>query len=328
MPDAFVAGEETALLAALAGRAAKPTVKPPYPFERGLEGAPTLVQNAETLAHLALIARFGADWFRGLGTEDEPGTALVTLSGRVARPGVYEIELGTPLSHVLEQAGGPAEPAGAFLVGGYFGGWTADQHLPLTRANGLGAGVIAVLPAGACGVHESARVARYLAGESAGQCGPCVQAWTRSPPAWSVSRPGRRDERKRLERWASRSPDAARAVTPTGPLASSPARSRSSGRGRPAPAARPVQRHRPPHPRDRGACMSRVLRIDPIACEGHGLCAELFPERVTLDDWGFPIIDDSPVPAGLERHARRAVRECPKLALRLEQQRARARTAR
>ncbi len=74
--------------------------------------------------------------------------------------------------------------------------------------------------------------------------------------------------------------------------------------------------------------MSRVLRVDPIACGGHGLCAELFPERVTLDDWGFPIIDDSPVPAGLERHARRAVRECPKLALRLEQQRARARAAR
>lgn len=74
--------------------------------------------------------------------------------------------------------------------------------------------------------------------------------------------------------------------------------------------------------------MSRVLRVDPIACEGHGLCAELFPERVTLDDWGFPIIDASPVPAGLERHARRAVRECPKLALRLDSQRARARAAR
>ncbi len=202
VPDAFVAGEETALLAALAGREAKPTVKPPYPFERGLEGAPTLVQNAETLAHLALIARFGADWFRGLGTEDEPGTALVTLSGGVARPGVYEIELGTPLSHVLEQAGGPGEPAGAFLVGGYFGGWTADQHLPLTRANGLGAGVIAVLPAGACGVRESARVARYLAGESAGQCGPCEFGLDALAAGLERVAAGQADERKRLERWA------------------------------------------------------------------------------------------------------------------------------
>jgi len=60
------------------------------------------------------------------------------------------------------------------------------------------------------------------------------------------------------------------------------------------------------------------LRIDPTACDGHGLCAELFPERVELDDWGFPIIDPEPIPTGLEGHARRAVAACPKLALRLE----------
>jgi ferredoxin len=62
----------------------------------------------------------------------------------------------------------------------------------------------------------------------------------------------------------------------------------------------------------------RRLRVDPIACDGHGLCAELFPERVDLDDWGFPIVDPAPIPAGLEQHARRAVAACPKLALRLE----------
>lgn len=60
-----------------------------------------------------------------------------------------------------------------------------------------------------------------------------------------------------------------------------------------------------------------TLRVDPIACDGHGLCAELFPERVALDDWGFPLIDQTPIPASLERHARRAVSECPKCALRL-----------
>ncbi|HEY5293967.1 MAG TPA: ferredoxin [Gaiellaceae bacterium] len=64
--------------------------------------------------------------------------------------------------------------------------------------------------------------------------------------------------------------------------------------------------------------MTHVLRIDPIACDGHGLCAELFPERVALDDWGYPIIDSHPIPRQLEPHARRAVRDCPKLALRLE----------
>lgn len=63
--------------------------------------------------------------------------------------------------------------------------------------------------------------------------------------------------------------------------------------------------------------MSRKLRVDPIACDGHGLCAELFPEWIELDDWGYPIVDPRPVPAGLQRHAERAVRECPKLALRL-----------
>ncbi len=60
-----------------------------------------------------------------------------------------------------------------------------------------------------------------------------------------------------------------------------------------------------------------VLHIDPIACEGHGLCAELFPERITLDDWGYPIADATPIPRGLERHARRAASECPRCALRL-----------
>lgn len=63
--------------------------------------------------------------------------------------------------------------------------------------------------------------------------------------------------------------------------------------------------------------MTKTLRIDPIACDGHGLCAELFPERIRLDDWGFPIIDPSPIPAALAEHANRAVNECPKLALKL-----------
>ena len=71
----------------MAGRPAKPTLKPPYPFERGLGNRPTLVQNAETLAHLALIARFGPRWFREAGSMDAPGTALVTLSGAVAQAG-------------------------------------------------------------------------------------------------------------------------------------------------------------------------------------------------------------------------------------------------
>jgi NADH:ubiquinone oxidoreductase subunit F (NADH-binding) len=201
--DGFVAGEETALLNALAGRPPKPSLKPPYPFECGLGGAPTLVQNAETLAHVALIARFGARWFRSLGTESEPGTALVTLSGAVARPGVHEVELGTRVNELIEQAGGATEPIGAFLVGGYFGAWTRDAGHPLTAAAGLGAGVVVAFPAAACGVHESARITRYLADESAGQCGPCVHGLAALATGLEQIAHGRvRDQRDRLARWA------------------------------------------------------------------------------------------------------------------------------
>jgi NADH:ubiquinone oxidoreductase subunit F (NADH-binding) len=201
--DGFVVGEETALMNALEGRPPKPTLKPPYPFERGVGGAPTLVQNAETLAHVALIARFGAQWFRSLGIEAEPGTALISLSGAVARPGVYEVELGTRVDELIEQAGGAAEPIGAYLVGGYFGGWTRDARHPLTAATGLGAGVVVAFPAGACGVRESARIVRYLADESAGQCGPCVHglAALASGLEQIAHGPGR-DHRDRLARWA------------------------------------------------------------------------------------------------------------------------------
>jgi NADH:ubiquinone oxidoreductase subunit F (NADH-binding) len=182
VPGGYVASQETALVNFLNGAAALPGFVPPRPAQRGAHRRPTLVQNVETLAHLALIARYGADWFRELGTAAAPGTALVTLSGAVRRPGVYEIALGSPLAAVLQRAGGPAEPAKAVLAGGFFGGW-----LPLPAAGGtalsgpalraagaaFGPGVLAVLPESSCGLAETARVTRYLAGQSAGQCGPC-----------------------------------------------------------------------------------------------------------------------------------------------------------
>jgi NADH:ubiquinone oxidoreductase subunit F (NADH-binding) len=182
VPDRFVAGEETALVHFLNGGPAIPTLTPPRPYERGVGGAPTAVFNVETLAHLALVARFGAAWFRSVGTDDEPGSALVTISGAVRLPGVYELELGTPFARLLEQARADGD-AQAYLVGGYFGTWVDAAHargLALSNAGlaragaSLGARAIVVLPAGACGIAETARVARYLAEQSAGQCGPCV----------------------------------------------------------------------------------------------------------------------------------------------------------
>ena len=122
VPDRYVAGEESALVRWLNGGPAKPTVVPPRPFERGVGGRPTLVQNAETLAHVAQIAVYGADWFRDVGTDDEPGTALFTVSGGVRAPGVVEAPFGTRLSALVDAAA-PTSPVSAVLVGGYSGSW-------------------------------------------------------------------------------------------------------------------------------------------------------------------------------------------------------------
>jgi len=213
VPDGFVTGEETALVHWLNGGPAKPTFTPPRPFERGVDRAPTLVQNVETLAHLGLIARFGPDWFRALGTVEEPGSALVTLGGAVRRPGVYEIPLGLPLLDLLDWAGGASGPISAFLVGGYFGAWVGAGDLgsvalldsglrPLGAA--LGARAIFALPADTCGVVETARVARYLADESAGQCGPCLHGLDAVATALEQiarAEADRRSQDGRLERW-------------------------------------------------------------------------------------------------------------------------------
>jgi NADH:ubiquinone oxidoreductase subunit F (NADH-binding) len=208
--DGFVAGEASALVN-WAGRGIPlPTAVPPRVSERGLGGRPTLVQNVETLAHLALIARHGARWFRSLGTPAEPGSMLVTVIGAVHKPGVYEIEIGQPVGEVLEVAGAPAASLAALLIGGYFGTWVDPAvagPLPFSVAGlravggGPGAGLVAALPAGACGLAETARVARYLASESAGQCGPCVFGLDSIAAELEALAAGRRFEEARLRRW-------------------------------------------------------------------------------------------------------------------------------
>jgi NADH:ubiquinone oxidoreductase subunit F (NADH-binding) len=179
----YVASEESALVNYLNEGPAVPVFVPPRPFERGVRGRPTLVNNVETLAHIALIARYGPMWFAAIGTPDAPGSALVTVGGGVQRPGVYEIPLGMRMGDLIRLAGGLAERAQAILAGGYFGGWLplpdamdAPVSGPGLRAlgAGLGSGIIVVLPESACGLAETARVVRYLGTQSAGQCGPCL----------------------------------------------------------------------------------------------------------------------------------------------------------
>jgi len=183
IPGRYVSSEQSSLVQYLNGGPAKPTFSPPRPHERGVKGRPTLVSNVETLAHLALIARYGDGWFRGIGPPAEPGSALVTVGGAVNRPGVYEIEMGTPIGHVVMLAGGPSERLQALLVGGYFGAWLPAElawPVPMTHAGlravggAMGAGMVIALPITSCALAETARVVSYLAEESAAQCGPCM----------------------------------------------------------------------------------------------------------------------------------------------------------
>lgn len=181
-PPRYVGGEESALVHWLNGGPIRPTTVPPRPFERGVDGRPTLVVNAETIAHVALIARYGGTWFRTEGRPDAPGTTLLTVSGSVARPGVVEVPLGSSLKAVVAASRPTTQPE-MVLAGGYFGGWIPWEScgsLGIAPADlraaggGLGAGILVAAQQGACVVAETARIVAYLARESAGQCGPCL----------------------------------------------------------------------------------------------------------------------------------------------------------
>lgn len=211
-PDGYIAGEESAVIHHLNGGKQLPTFVPPRPYERGYRGRPTLINNPETLAQIALIARFGDAWFRELGTSADPGSVLVTISGAVAHPDVYELGFGTAIADLLAAAGGATEPLQALLIGGYFGTWvkyTSAAQLRLARSDllsigaSLGAGVVIALGQSACGLNESAGVVEYLAGQSAGQCGPCVHGLRAIARAFNALAAGRASEHEQqtLERW-------------------------------------------------------------------------------------------------------------------------------
>jgi NADH:ubiquinone oxidoreductase subunit F (NADH-binding) len=212
-PNRYVAGESSAAVHLVDGGVATPTTTPPYPRERGVATIPTLVQNVETLAHIALIARYGDAWYRSAGRRGAAGTVLLTIAGGVKNPGVLEVEAGTTVEEAVAGAGGVSEPASAVLLGGYFGVWVpAIQawELPLdaealrVRGMALGCGVVGVQPAARCGVCDTARIMRYLAEESSAQCGPCFFGLRALSDACSrvAERGTNRDDLARLKRWA------------------------------------------------------------------------------------------------------------------------------
>lgn len=175
--DRFVAGETTAVADRVAGGPGLPRDRRVPTAVSGVGGRPTLVHNVETLAHIGLIERHGAAWFRERGTRAEPGSMLVTLAGRDGLRGVVECDLGMPLAGLVDRG------STAVLVGGFHGTWIdgrdvgalalSSQSLRMWGA-APGAGVVRSLAADECGLTVTAGIVDHLAGQSAGQCGPCM----------------------------------------------------------------------------------------------------------------------------------------------------------
>jgi NADH-quinone oxidoreductase subunit F len=178
---AYVAGEETALLNALAGDRGMPAIRPPFPATVGLHGAPTIVQNAETLAHVAWIVAHSPEAFASSSGGGSAGTKLVTIMGRVAQPGLVEVPLGTPLLDLLDMAGGGTGTTKALFVGGPGGGaidagslTTAYDYEPMEAAGAvIGSGSVLVTDAATCMVDTARFFADFSAREACGKAVPC-----------------------------------------------------------------------------------------------------------------------------------------------------------
>jgi NADH-quinone oxidoreductase subunit F len=197
---AYICGEETALLNSLEGLRGQPRLRPPFPAVEGLYASPTVINNVETLMNVPDIVTKGADWFRELGTEKSPGSKMVTVSGKVERPGNYEIELGTPFRVVLE------ELAGGVLGGRSIKAWTPGgsstpmltaEHLDVAldyesvaaAGSMLGTGAIMVMDETDCVVDCATRMVTFYAHESCGKCTPCREgSW------WATRVLGRLEE--------------------------------------------------------------------------------------------------------------------------------------
>jgi NADH-quinone oxidoreductase subunit F len=181
---AYICGEETALLNSLEGLRGQPRLRPPFPAVEGLYASPTVINNVETLMNVPDIVERGADWFREVGTEKSPGTKMVTISGKVERPGNYEIALGTPFREVLEELGG------GMLGGGTLKAWTpGGSSTPMLTAahidtgldyeslaaagSMLGTAAIMVMDETDCVVDCAQRMVAFYAHESCGKCTPC-----------------------------------------------------------------------------------------------------------------------------------------------------------
>ena len=208
----YVAGEETAAVRAINGGPAKPTDKPPRPFEAGVAGRPTLVSNVETLANLPFVYRHGPAEYRRAGTAGSPGTFLATITGGGRPPSLYELPYGLPLGELLTLHQVADESVQGLLMGGYFSGLLGRQALGMTldhesaRASGagLGCGALSILGEDDCPVAVAASVMAYFARENAGQCGSCFNGTAAMSAVLDALRDGgiTTDDLARLRRWS------------------------------------------------------------------------------------------------------------------------------
>jgi NADH:ubiquinone oxidoreductase subunit F (NADH-binding) len=207
----YVAGEETAAVRAINGGPAKPTDKPPRPFEEGVGGLPTQVSNVETLAHLPYLHRHGSQAYRAEGTSGSAGTFLVTVTGAEQSAVLYEIPYGVSVTDLLDRHGVDTDHVRGVLMGGYFAGLlnrevldaTLDHEALRRLGSGLGCGAISVIT-DECAVAVAASVLSYFDRENAGQCGSCFNGTAAMSAVAEALRDGvaTNDDLTRLERWS------------------------------------------------------------------------------------------------------------------------------
>ncbi|MGZ8196114.1 MAG: NADH-quinone oxidoreductase subunit NuoF [Methylosarcina sp.] len=187
----YICGEETALINSLEGRRAHPRVKPPFAVVSGLWGKPTVVNNVETLCNVPHILRYGVGWYKGLGLGADQGTKLFGVSGRVKRPGLWELPMGTPIREIIEDhAGGMRDGYSlrGFLPGGASTDFLLPEHLDLrmdydvvaSAGSRMGTGTMIVLDNRTCPVKMVLNLEQFFAQESCGWCTPCRDGlpWT------------------------------------------------------------------------------------------------------------------------------------------------------
>ncbi|QER88900.1 NADH-quinone oxidoreductase subunit NuoF family protein [Streptomyces tendae] len=344
-PVRMVTGAAASLIRSIDGGPAIPPGRKTSASKSGVGGAPTLLSNAETFAQLAIAARIGPERYGNTGLYDEPGTVMLTVSGAVARPMVIEVPTGVPLRYVLQLAGAPPVPQGV-LTGGYHGKWidAATVNDAIVSRNSLdavggslGAGAILPISQDTCPLGESLMVAKWLAEESANQCGPCylgLPAAARGledilngggPASLEAVRQVAKNVKRR---GACSHPDGSAMFLESTLKAFTDdiaAHALGGGCGRPVTGVLPLfEGGRAPtgipggaESEENGPSRQKIF-VDWTLCRGHGLCADLLPEVFQLGADGFPTVAQAQVPRYAEAKALRAVRRCPALALRIE----------